>query len=347
MDVRPHLATLLSQVLVAYTIEADYEFESLMPHHTTLSQSAGEKPRGPWLISLALWANFLSLVPEEGISVSELSARAGIRKLDVGGMQRWGYVRLENGILRLARGGTEAARIWAPIEDRIESRWRDRFGPDVLPGLRSALGSSLADIQQVGPDYLPIVRHGLWTTVQFRSDRDPSEQGDSLSAVLCRALTVITVAFERTSPVSIALAANALRVLDSAGTPVRDVSRRAGIAREITDVSIGYLERQGFVTIATEGGRKIATPTGAGRAVQKLADERLAELDRRFEPARAPLEAILSNTDAMVDTLTPHPQAWRAQNPYAAQTERMLADPRAALPHFPIVTHRGGYPDGS
>ena len=34
------LATLLSQVLVAYTIEFDNEFERLMPHRTTTAKPA-------------------------------------------------------------------------------------------------------------------------------------------------------------------------------------------------------------------------------------------------------------------------------------------------------------------
>jgi hypothetical protein len=28
-------------------------------------------------------------------------------------------------------------------------------------------------------------------------------------------------------------------------------------------------------------------------------------------------------------------------------TRAVLADPAAALPHHPVVTHRGGYPDGA
>jgi hypothetical protein len=347
MDVRPHLATLLSQVLVAYTIEADYEFESLMPHRTAITRATGLPPRGPWLISLAMWSNFLRFVTEEGVSVGQLSARTGIRKIETAGMERWSYVSLENGILRLTRGGRAATRIWAPIEDRIESRWRDRFGAEAVSELRSAIASSVADIAEVGPDYLPIVGYGLWSNRQLRPDRDPAEQSHSFSALLTRALTVIAVPFERASPVSLAIAANALRVLDAEGTPVRDVARLAGIAKEITDVSLGFLEREGFATLATSGRAKIATPTGAGRAAQDFADQRLREFDERFERARDALERILSNRDAMVDTLTPHPNAWRASPAYAAQTKRMLADPRAALPHFPIVTHRGGYPDGS
>ena len=347
MDARPHLSTLLSQVLIAYTIEADNEFESLMPHSTTVGVAAGEKRAGPWLISLELWSNFLAFVPPEGISPADLSARAGTRKLQVAGMTRWRYVRSENGLLLLTPGGTRAAEIWRPLEARIEERWRERFGADAVASIRSSLAGCLADITQIGPDYLPQVVHGLWTTPQLRPDRDPSELSDSLSAVLCSALTVIAVAFERTSPVSLALAANALRVLEPDGVPAAEIWIRAGIAREITDVSLGYLEKQGLATLSGTGRAKVVKPTAGGVAAQRQTDERLDELDRRFEPARAALETILSNTDGMVDALTPHPMGWRAQKPYLAQTERMLVNPRAALPHFPIVTHRGGFPDGS
>ncbi len=39
--------------------------------------------------------------------------------------------------------------------------------------------------------------------------------------------------------------------------------------------------------------------------------------------------------------------AWRAHPPYLAQTAAVLADPAGALPHQPMVLHRGGYPEGS
>ncbi len=45
--------------------------------------------------------------------------------------------------------------------------------------------------------------------------------------------------------------------------------------------------------------------------------------------------------------LVPHPDGWRAHPPYRARTEAMISDPAAALPHYPMVSHRGGYPDGS
>jgi hypothetical protein len=348
MDVRTHLSTLLSQVLVAYTIEADSEFESLMPHQTAVSRAAGEKPGGPWLISLAMWANFLSMIPDDGIPVGELSKRAGVRKLETAGMVRWGYVRVDaDKVVTRTPDGQRAAEVWTPIEERVEARWRDRFGSDVIASLRSAISESVADLERVGPNFLPNVGYGLWTTEQLRGDRVAADASSTLSAALCRALTVIAVGFERSSSIALALAANALRVLDASGTPVRDIPGRAGIASEITDVSLGYLDKERLARVVVDGRARIAIPTDTGLWAKESADRRLAELDARFERVRGSLEAILENSDALADVLTPHPSAWRAAKPYARRTERLVANPRAGLPHFPIVTHRGGYPDGS
>ena len=39
--------------------------------------------------------------------------------------------------------------------------------------------------------------------------------------------------------------------------------------------------------------------------------------------------------------------AGAAASRYLAQTEAMLEDPTGTLPHYPMVLHRGGWPDGS
>lgn len=346
MEAPPHLSTMLSQVLVAYTIEADYEFESGMPHRTAFSRASGEPSSGPLLISLAQWANFLSLVPEEGISVSDLSERSGLRQLETSGMTRWGYVTIVDKFVRQTSAGTQAAAVWQPVEDRIEQRWRERFGATAVDALRSSIAAATSDLPEVGPNYLPSVQHGLWTVRQLRSDRDPALQASTLSAVLSRTLTVLAVAFERSSELSLAISANALRVLEP-GIAVREVARRAGIANEITEVSLGYLAKRGFAALSSDGRTKTASPTQAAAASREFTEARLTELDRRFEGCREPLNLILDNIPALSEGLEPHPTSWRARPPYLAQTERILANPRTALPHFPIVTHRGGYPDGS
>ena len=54
-----------------------------------------------------------------------------------------------------------------------------------------------------------------------------------------------------------------------------------------------------------------------------------------------------ANRQALADGLAPPAGCWRGAKPYLAQTERLLADPTAALPWQPMVLHRGGWPDGS
>jgi hypothetical protein len=55
------LPTLLSQALVAFTIEFDNESEHRIAHRTRRGPAAGV--RGPWLVSLATWANFMQWQP--------------------------------------------------------------------------------------------------------------------------------------------------------------------------------------------------------------------------------------------------------------------------------------------
>jgi hypothetical protein len=55
MAVDPPVSALLSQLLVAFTIEFDNEFEHQMPHRTPRGPAAGSC-RGPWLVSMAMWA---------------------------------------------------------------------------------------------------------------------------------------------------------------------------------------------------------------------------------------------------------------------------------------------------
>jgi hypothetical protein len=48
------LSELLSQALVAFTIEFDNEFEHLMPHRTSGDDTASEADSAPWLVSMAM-----------------------------------------------------------------------------------------------------------------------------------------------------------------------------------------------------------------------------------------------------------------------------------------------------
>ena len=83
------LPTLLSRLLIAFTIEFDNEAEHRLEHRTT-GGVAGGTGRGPWLVSQAMWANFMQFVPGDGVPLHEVDDLARITNL--AGLQRWGYV---------------------------------------------------------------------------------------------------------------------------------------------------------------------------------------------------------------------------------------------------------------
>jgi len=81
------LPTLLSQVVVAFIIEFDNEFEHRTPHRTTLDRSG----TGTWLTLMVMWWNCMRFAREEGITVGELEDLARTQT-NWNGMERWGYI---------------------------------------------------------------------------------------------------------------------------------------------------------------------------------------------------------------------------------------------------------------
>src|SRR6201996_1869455 len=154
-DTPPPLTTLLSQALVAYTIEFDNEAEHRMPHRTT----RGDRPglRDVWLVSMAMWLNCMQYVTAEPMLVTELEQRARTAT-NLDGMRRWGYVTLESEsggdpkrkpkdlTIRTTERGQQAQEVWRPLAAEIEDRWRERFGPAGVDGLRAALAAVAAQI---------------------------------------------------------------------------------------------------------------------------------------------------------------------------------------------------------
>jgi hypothetical protein len=72
------LSALLSQALVAFTIEFDNEFEHQVPHRTTSHGSTAGSSSAPWLVSMAMWMKFMRFVPDEGTTVRELQSVAAL-----------------------------------------------------------------------------------------------------------------------------------------------------------------------------------------------------------------------------------------------------------------------------
>ena len=210
----------------------------------------------------------------------------------------------------------------------------ERFGHSTIAALRAALGNNDANMPWSPPEVHP--SDGFRTHVV---DAPATTESDvPLVARLGQTLAALTVDYERTSAVSLPLAAVVLHALDREPAAMRELPARTGISKEAIAMAVKWLAKFKFVTVAD----RTAQLTGKGRAA-------LAEADETADGSklRAALEAVLAQTEALAVGLTPPPGCWRASKPYVTQTNRFLADPTGALPRQPFVLHRGGWPDGS
>jgi DNA-binding MarR family transcriptional regulator len=374
MPARLPLPTLLSQVLVAYTIECDNEAEHRMSHRTTTAARSPDAPRdAPWLTSMVMWANVLQYIEGDGITVARLHQRARTAKDSLAGLQRWGYVTVTPDpadrrptpppgdlVVRTTAAGRRAQEVWRPLPAEVSQRWHTRFGPD-LPRL---IGSLRAVVDRVGldfPAFLPIVsptqneKAAVPPVVPpavppMRSPRSPAP---GLSELLTSVLLAFTVDFERQATLSLPIAANTLRVLDATGVRVRDLPRRTGISKEATAMCVGFLARRACVEVVPDpasGRGKVVRLTARGMRSQEKyrrllrateADWRTTFGARRIDGLRSALQRLAGPTGTLESSplapaLVPYPEGWRAR-----------VRPPETLPHYPMVLHRGGYPDGS
>jgi hypothetical protein len=380
MAARAHLSTLLSQALVAFTIEFDNEAERRLPHVTTLFGKSSPEPdsaRAPWLVSMAMYFNCLRYVGEQGIRLKEMarSARTGT---NLDGMRRWGYVYYapdpadprpkppQSDWMAFPRAGARATReIFEPLLPEIEARWADRFGAAKLGDLRAALARIAIQLEPGLPDCMPIVGYGLFSTgpgakgkgKERKAEPPPAESAEQIAALplpalLARVLVALVQEFEQTSSVALALSVNLLRMLDERPIHLRDLPELTGVSKEYVAVATGWLARHKFAILGS------APPPGKGKQIHLnekglVAQAQSAKSLRAIEKGwatrfgedavsalRSSLEPIVGDGTAgnspLFQGLVPYPEGWRSK----------VRKPEI-LPHFPLVTHRGGYPDGS
>jgi len=318
------LTTRLSQALVAFTIELDNEFEHRTPHRTTMFPSN----QGPWLTSVAMWWNCMKYVGDEPISVKKLE-RLARTKTNLPGMVGWGYVTVDSEkLIRATSKGLQAREVWAELPALIEKRWEERFSKDAVDLLGDALFAIASQSELDLPDCLPILGYGLWSAVSERKRNAPVERNLPLCALLSRVLLSIAIEFERESDLSLAICANVIRVLNEEGVRPRDIPGLSGVSKESIAVAMGILRKKNFVAVD-----KVVRLTAQGVEVQEAYHRRLAAIEARRGGIDAlqpfPMEQLLRGIE-------PYPDNWRAS----------VRKP-TVLPHFPMVLHRGGYPDGS
>ncbi len=376
------LPTLLSHALVAYTIEFDNEFEHLMPHRTANYGATAGSEYTPWLASLAMWANCMCFVGMEGVTVRELErlARTGT---NLDGMRRWGYITITqdatvsrpkhigpNAVLRPTSAGQKAQAVWRPLFGVIDRRWQERFGSGEINQLRESLWRIASQIDVALPDFLPILGYGLFSkglhpgqerVLPTRDDRESQTMASGaeasgpqmpLSTLLSRVLLAFAIDFERESDLSLAISANVIRVLDAQGVRVRDLPLLSGVSKEAISMALGYLQQRHHLQVepeAPESRTKIARLTPKGLVAQSAYRGLLAGIENQWparfgahhlDSLRQVLERLVGVPTAQLSPLfrglDPYPDGWRAA----------IRKPMT-LPHYPMVLHRGGYPDGS
>ena len=364
------LPTLLSFVVVAFTIEFDNEFERQMPHRTTDHGATTGSRSGPWLVSLVMWSNCMQFVGDQGVRLRELEQLAGT-KTNLNGMERWGYVVVgpdsttgprraprSECMIRATPKGRKAQEVWRPLFGAIEKRWETRFGEAAINELRESLRTLIDRFDLQLPDCLPILGYGLVSnppTVRPRSSaarEDDAVVRRPLSALLSRVLLAFTLEFERESDLSLAISANVLRVLDEKGLRVRDLPALTGVSKEAIKMAMGLLQKKRIIVIAqdpTSIRTKVVQLTSKGREAQQAYSRLLGIIEERWvsrfgsdviRRLRDSLERLVGEPAAdlspLLSGLKPYPEGWRASVPKPA-----------TLPHFPMVLHRGGFPDGS
>lgn len=317
-------------------------------------------------------------VDPDGTPLRDLQEQA--RLTNLAGLQRWRYVVVEpdpadarpapprrDWVVRPTRAGRQAQAVWSPLPGLIEERWHERFGAAEAGRLAAALRAIAAQLDVELPRYLPVAGVSRQDQARWPPRRDAGALAHAgpldLSALLSQVLLAFTIDFERDSRLSLAISANALRVLGEKAVRVRDLPGLTGVSTEAVAVSVKFLERHGCLVVEPDpaGGRaRLARLTPRGQQAQARCRQRLAAVEEQWR-ARFGAAAIAGLRSALADLvgqrdagqprlgqgLVPYPDGWRAHPPYVTQTRSLVADAVAALPHYPMVSYRGGFPDGA
>ena len=282
-------------------------------------------------------------------------------------MERWRYVTVAPDpadprpkppssawIVRPTASGRMAQEIWRPLAGEIETRWQQRFGAAAVDGLRKSLVVLGEKLDPRLPDCLPILGYGLYSTPPAPKLPPPDpidELHRPLYTLLSRVLLAFAIEFEAGFAPSLAICANLLRVLDEKGVRVRDLPQISGVSKEGLQMAFGIVRKSGVAVIEDNPGGgpyKVARLTAKGLEARQAYGHRLAEIEEHWitrfgSESIGPLRAFLdelagqgtAGSSPLFKGLKPYPDGWRAS------VRKPLT-----LPHFPMVLHRGGYPDG-
>jgi len=353
------LTSLLSQVLVALTIELDNEYEHRAPHFTS-DHGVGALGSGAWLISTAMYVNFLRFVPDAGIVMRDLAAAAGcdkpVHRLH-DGLRRWGHVTYSppiatsakakdaDAVVRPTPPGARSRDLWAQTFADVEERWTHRG----LGSLQRTLIPIVEAVDRPLPEYLPIVEvnYRMAPIADTAASGEPSDLG--LLALASQALLAMTLDFDAASPLSLCFVQNLLRPLSEESIKVADLTEVSGISKKAWGSAVGHITKPGFATVGPgPGGKgKAVSLTDKGIAARETGRATLSDVEAVWrEKCGPPLESLRHELEKVVGDGTPSSPVFAGIEPYP-ECWRAKLKPLKVLPHQPLVSHRGGYPDGS
>jgi DNA-binding MarR family transcriptional regulator len=320
---------------------------------------------------MAMWAHCMRFVPPDGVPVGELTRRSGLAGQSMQTVlkrmsQWWGYLTVAPDpadgrakpprsawLARPTTAGRQAQDVWEPLTAVIEDRWRERFGAGESERLRAALHRVVSRFDVAMPDFLPVGEPRLGPGPLGGEDA-----GLALPALMSKVLLAAALDFDAGSDLSLsqytasgadrlAVSANVLRVLDERGVRAADIPGLTGVAKMTVDNWLGALEGHGYLTArpGRDGGRfKVATLTAKGCEAQDVYRRWTAALDERWQ-ARCGEQAV-SELHGAAGPLRDEARLWQGAEPYSDGWRAAVRRP-ATLPHYPVISHRGGFPDGS
>jgi hypothetical protein len=245
------LSALLSQALVALTIELDGEFEKQM----RVSGYAGAS------LSVVIWSTLVRFLAGASLSVRKLAAQSLSSekrvKFELGCLERWNFITLEAGpaddrsvaarrdgwgsgrgirsdwIVRPTTKGHRAIQIWTPLFDEIESRWLERFGSDDLGRLRLSLEEIATRLDVNLPHGIP----GPWEPdVTYKARATHETVPLPLPSLLSQLLLAFAIEFQRESRAPLWLCGNTLRVLGDQPIPESEIPHLTGCSPETSGI---------------------------------------------------------------------------------------------------------------
>jgi hypothetical protein len=347
MVARLPLFAQLSHTYTAFTVAADNAFELRVPHRTT---EHGGTPGAPWLVSTSLWFRFLRHIPMDGsISLRDLKQQAALPPNEFKmWMTRfeswWGYLRIDLATKNVSstRGGRLALGAWPNVLAETEATWSKQLGTTLTRAI-AALTAEIEKANTLSP-CLPSLNHGMYIT----PERDvpmpaTSPLNTSLPAQLAKLLNAFALDYERETFQALIVSANVLRIIPAEGVAIRTLAPTAGIAKGAMINALKLVLSSGAVephaTTASKG--SALRRTSKGDNLHALYEETVSAIEARWRAQFGAefinqIQKALPTEEKLLAAIKPQTGNWRANVP--APTH---------LPWFPMILHRGGFPDGS